>query len=48
MAKKKQKAFWERGYNGHVFWLGKTKLGKARKAVEFAVHVKDKQLDLFG
>jgi hypothetical protein len=72
------KPFWERGYNGHVFWHGKTKLGKvtvhagkdkpthkytweaagkagasddldqARKAVEFAVHVKDKQLDLFG
>jgi hypothetical protein len=77
MSKKKPKPFWERGYNGHVFWLGKTKLGKvtvhaakdakhkytweaagkagasddldkARKAVEFAVHVKDKQLDLFG
>ena len=75
--KKKQKAFWERGYNGHVFWLGKTRLGKvtihagrdakhkytweaagkagaaddlaaARKAVEFAVHVADKQLDLFS
>ena len=78
---KKQKAIWERGYNGHVFWLGRTKLGKvtvhavkdgkhktthkytweaagktgaaddlatARKAVEFAVHVADKQLDLFG
>ena len=23
-----RKPFWERGYNGHVFWLGKTKLGK--------------------
>jgi len=73
----KKKPFWERGYNGHVLWLGKTKLGKvtvhadknakhkytweaagkagasddldkARKAVEFAVHVADKQLDLFG
>ena len=20
--------FWERGYNGHVYWLGKAKLGK--------------------
>jgi len=75
--KKKQKPVWERGYNGHVFWLGKTRLGKvtvhtakdakhkytweaagkagasddldrARKAVEFAVFVADKQLDLFG
>ena len=25
---KKQKPFWERGYNGHVYWLGKKKLGK--------------------
>ena len=82
MSKKKrktpgQKPAWERGYNGHVYWLGKVKLGKvtrhtakdakqkytweaggragggddldkARKAVEFAVHVADKQLDLFG
>ena len=22
------KPFWERGYNGHVYWLGKAKLGK--------------------
>ena len=22
------KPAWERGYNGHVLWLGKTKLGK--------------------
>ena len=26
--KKKAKPFWERGYKGHVYWLGKTKLGK--------------------
>ena len=26
--KKKQKPFWERGYNGHVYWFGKKKLGK--------------------
>jgi hypothetical protein len=74
---KKQKPIWERGYNGHVYWLGKKKLGKvtihadknakhkytweaagkagasddldkARKAVEFAVLMADKQLDLFG
>ena len=23
-----QKPIWERGYNGHVYWLGKKKLGK--------------------
>jgi len=74
---RKQKAVWERGYNGHVYWLGKTKLGKvtvhagkgakhkysweaagragagddlgkAKKAVEAAVAMADKQLDLFG
>ena len=33
MSKKKpksrtQKPTWERGYNGHVFWAGKQKLGK--------------------
>ena len=22
------KPFWERGYNGHVYWLAKAKLGK--------------------
>ena len=72
-----QKPAWERGYNGHVLWLGKQKLGKvtihagksakhkytweaggragaaddldaARKAVEFAVLMADKQLDLFS
>ena len=26
--KKKTRPFWERGYNGHVYWLGKAKLGK--------------------
>jgi len=26
--KKKHKPFWERGYNGHVYWFGKKKLGK--------------------
>ena len=73
---KKQKPFWERGYNGHVYWLGKKKLGKvtihpgkdakqkytweaagragggdnlekAKSAVEAAVAMADKQLDLF-
>jgi hypothetical protein len=24
----KPKPFWERGYRGHVYWLGKQKLGK--------------------
>ena len=72
MSKKKQKPAWEPGYNGHVYWLGKQKLGKvtlagegrytweasgragasddlekAKKAVELAVALADKQLDLF-
>ena len=71
--KQKKKAVWERGYQGHVLWLGKQKLGKvtlagqkhytweaagrggtaedldsARKAVELAIFMADKQLDLFG
>lgn len=72
------KPFWERGYNGHVYWLGKQKLGKvtllgrreasvngrycweaagkigysadldkARSAVELAVAMVHKQMDLF-
>ena len=70
---KKRKAVWERGYKGHVLWLGKAKLGKvtlvdanryaweaagrmgecetlerARKEVEYAVLVADKQMDLFN
>jgi hypothetical protein len=70
---RKQKATWERGYKGHVLWLGKTKLGKvslleknqytweaagktgsaedldkAKKAVELAIFIADKQLDLFN
>ena len=24
----KAKPYWERGYRGHVYWLGKEKLGK--------------------
>jgi len=72
-SKKKPKAFWERAYRGHAYWLGKAKLGKvtraekgrytweaagrvgeaedleaARKAVELAVLMADKQLDLFN
>ena len=72
-----KKPLWERGYNGHVYWLAKKKLGKvtihadkdakhkytweaagragagddlgkAKKAVEAAVAMADKQLDLFG
>jgi hypothetical protein len=73
---RKKKPVWEPGYNGHVYWLGKTKLGKitragkdakhkytweaagragagddlekAKKTVEAAVAMADKQLDLFG
>jgi len=76
MSKKHRKPFWEPGYNGHVYWQGKTKLGKvtragkgakhkytwqaagrggsgddldkAKKALEAAVAMADKQLDLFG
>jgi len=72
-SKKKAKPIWERGYQGHVYWLGKTKLGKvslsgknryawqaagrggsaedldsAKKAVELAIAMADKQLDLFS
>ena len=72
-SKPASKPIWERGYNGHVLWQGKEKLGKvtlagqglykweaagkagasdnldkARKAVEFAVLMADKQLDLFN
>ena len=74
---RRQKPVWEPGYNGHVYWLGKKKLGKvtvhadrnakhkysweaagragagddlgkAKKAVEAAVAMADKQLDLFS
>jgi hypothetical protein len=72
-SRNKRKPFWERGYKGHVLWLGKAKLGKvslaekghytweaagragsagdldqARKAVELAVAMADRQLDLFA
>jgi hypothetical protein len=71
--RKKEKAKWERGYKGHVLWLGMAKLGKvsladkgqysweaagragsaddldkAKKAVELAIFMADKQLDLFN
>ncbi len=75
-ARRKAKPVWERGYNGHVYWLGKAKLGKvtlhaakdaaprytwqaagrsgaadelakAKQAVELAVAMADRQLDLF-
>ena len=70
--KSKAKPSWERGYKGHVLWLGKQKLGKvslversryswqaagrtgtsdhlgkAKQAVEHAVLMADRQLDLF-
>lgn len=69
----RQKPFWERAYQGHAYWLGKTKLGKvwlrdrnrysweaagrageaetlerAKKDVELAVLMADKQMDLFN
>ena len=71
--KTRVKPSWERGYKGHVLWLGQQKLGKvrlldrnkysweaagragtsedlekAKKAVELAVAMADKQLDLFS
>lgn len=74
--KRTPKPVWEPAYNGHVYWLGRQKLGKvyrhagryvkhkytwdaagkagscedlarAKKAVEAAVAMADKQLDLF-
>ena len=70
--KSKSKPFWERAYQGHAYWSGKTKLGKvtrqgknhyewqaagragstedldaAKQAVELAIAMADKQLDLF-
>ena len=72
-SKKPKKPAWERAYKGHVYWQGKTKLGrvtlaeqgrysweaagragsaedldKAKKSVEAAVAMADKQLDLFS
>lgn len=69
----RQKPVWERGYQGHVYWLGKAKLGKvtlagrrrytweaagragaaddlekAKRAVEYAVLMADRQMDLFS
>ena len=38
MSRKKQKAGWEPGYNGHVYWLGKTRLGKVTRAGKDAKH----------
>jgi hypothetical protein len=75
-ARRKTRPFWERGYDGHVYWQGRTKLGKvtlhagkdaphkytweaagrsgaaddlgkAKEAVELAVEMHDRQLDLF-
>ena len=72
MSRKARKPVWERAYKGHVYWQGRTKLGKvtvaagrydweaagrggsadalekAKKAVEAAVAMSDKQLDLFN
>jgi hypothetical protein len=71
------KPAWERGYSGHVYWQGRSKLGKvtlhsaatakhkytweaagragaaedlekAKRAVEAAAAMANKQLDLFG
>ena len=39
-ARKKQKPFWERGYDGHVLWLGKDKLGKVSLLRGHFIHPK--------
>ncbi|MCC6212695.1 MAG: hypothetical protein IT513_16795 [Burkholderiales bacterium] len=31
MSRKAKKPVWEPGYNGHVYWLGKAKLGKVTR-----------------
>ena len=36
--KQKQRPAWERGYNGHVYWLGKRKLGKVTRHAADARH----------
>jgi len=36
--KKSVKPVWEPGYNGHVYWLGKQKLGKVTRAGKDAKH----------
>ncbi len=33
-----KKPFWEPGYNGHAYWLGKKKLGKVTRAGKTARH----------
>ena len=38
MSRKQQKPLWEPGYNGHVYWLGKNKLGKVTRAGKDAKH----------
>ena len=51
----KAKPFWERGYNGHAYWQGKTKLGKVTlhtekdaKAKLIAVEIVRKNPDQVG
>ena len=34
MSRKKAKPVWERAYRGHVFWLGRQKLGKVTLAAQ--------------
>ena len=36
--KSRLKPVWEPGYNGHVYWLGKQKLGKVTRAGKDAKH----------
>jgi hypothetical protein len=39
---KKNKAVWERAYRGHVYWLGKQKLGKVTLLVAHNLSPKGK------
>jgi hypothetical protein len=39
---KKNKPVWERAYRGHVYWLGKKKLGKVTLLVAHNLHPKGK------
>jgi hypothetical protein len=40
--KRKTRPFWERGYKGHAYWLGKKKLGKVTLLTGHFIHPKGK------
>ena len=39
---KKRKPFWERAYRGHVYWLGKKKLGRVTLLIAHNIGAKGK------